>query len=73
MSAAARIYIIPKSSLLDHVSSRVIHGLKPYTKAYLSPKEVGHFLKHCTKLKTRKDMQGILKLTAKEKGLLTLS
>ena len=37
VSATARNYI-PKSSLLDHVSSRVIHDLKPYTKAYLSPK-----------------------------------
>ena len=39
VSATARNYAIPKSSLLDHVSSRVIHDLKPYTKAYLSPKK----------------------------------
>ena len=49
MSGAARDYGLPKMTLFDSVSSRVIHGA-PGPRPYLSPREegtLGHFLKHC--------------------------
>ena len=53
VSGAARDYGIPKMTLFDRVSGRVIHGVKPGPRPYLSPREedtLGHFLKHCAKL-----------------------
>ena len=40
VSQAATDCRIPNSSLFDHVSSKVLHGLKPWIKAYLSSKQV---------------------------------
>ena len=74
VSGAARDYGIP-----DRVSGRVIHGIKPGPRLYLSPSEEGtlrHFLKHCAKLgygKTRKDVLAIAESTAIDKGLLKSS
>ena len=51
--SGARDYGIPKTTLFDCVSGRVIHGVKPGPRPYLSPREegtLGHFLKHCAKL-----------------------
>ena len=74
VSGAARDYGIPKTTLFDHVSGRVIHGVKPGPRPYLSPREegtLGHFLKHCAKLgygKTKKDVLAIAESTAIIKG-----
>ena len=49
VNGAARDYGIPKSTLFDRVSGRVIHGVKPGPRPYLIPREegtLGHFLKH---------------------------
>ena len=79
VSGAARDYGIPKTTLFDCVSGRVIHGVKPGPRPYLSPREegtLGHFLKHCAKLgygKTRKDVLAIAESTAIDKGLLKSS
>ena len=79
VSGAARDYGIPKTTLFDRVSGRVIHGVKPGPRPYLSPREegtLGHFLKHCAKLgygKTRKDVLAIAESTAIDKGLLKSS
>ena len=80
VSAAAREYGVPKTTLLDRTSCRVIHGVKPGPKPYLSPseeKELGTFLKECAKVgygKTRKDVlniaQSVAQSVAQEKGLL---
>ena len=79
VSGAARDYGIPKTTLFDRVSGRVIHGVKPGPRPYLSPREEGtlrHFLKHCAKLgygKTRKDVLAIAESTAIDNGLLKSS
>ena len=47
MSGAARDYGVPKMTLFDRVSGRMIHGVKPGPRPYLSPREegtLGHFL-----------------------------
>ena len=75
VSGAARGYGIPKTILFDSVSGRVIDGVKPGPRPYLSPTEegtLGQFLKHCAKLgsgKTRKDVLAIAESTAIDKGL----
>jgi len=79
VSEAAREHGIPKTTLHDRVSGKVIHGVKPEPRPYLSPKEEGNlglFLKQCAKLdygKTRKDVLGIVQSTAVDKGLLRSS
>ena len=79
VSEAAREHGIPKTTLHDRVSGKVIHGVKPGPRPYLSPKEEGNlglFLKQCAKLgygKTRKDVLGIVQSTAVDKGLLRSS
>jgi len=66
MSEAAREHGIPKTTLHDRVSGKVIHSVKPGPRPYLSPKEKGNlglFLKQCAKLgygKTRKDVLGLV-------------
>lgn len=76
VSAAAREYGVPKTTLLDRTSGQVIHGVKPGPRPYLSPseeKELGTFLKECAKVgvgKTRKDVLNIAQSVAQEKGLL---
>ena len=47
VNGAARDYGIPKMTLFDRVSGRMIHGVKPGPRPYLSPREEGtpgHFL-----------------------------
>jgi len=79
VSETARKHGIPKTTLHDRVSGKVIHGVKPGPRPYLSPKEEGNlglFLKQCAKLgygKTRKDVLGIVQSTAVDKGLLRSS
>ena len=58
------------ASFIRECSCRVINGVKPGPRPYLSPREEGtlpHFLKHCVKLdngETRKDVLAIAELTA---------
>ena len=73
---AARNHGVPKTTLLDRISGRVIHGVKPGPRPYLSPgeeRDLGQFLKDCAKVgygKTRKDVLGIVQSVADDKGLL---
>ena len=79
VSQAAKSHGVPKTTLYDRVSGRVIHGVKPGPRPYLSPteeKDLGQFLKDCAKVgygKTRKDVLGIAQSIANEKGLLKSS
>jgi len=76
VNQASRYYGVPKTTLHDRVSGRVIHGVKPGPRPYLSPaeeEELGNYLKDCAKMgygKTRKDVLGIVQSTASDKGLL---
>lgn len=76
LSQAAREYGVPKTTLSDRVSGRVIHGVKPGPRPYLSSKEdkeLGSFLKDCAKVgygKTRRDVLSIAQCVAEDKGLL---
>ena len=53
MSRASRDFGVPRSTLHDRVSGRVVHGVKPGPKPYLDnaeEKELGSYLKHCAKV-----------------------
>lgn len=68
VSRASRDFGVPRSTLHDRVSGRVVHGVKPGPKPYLDnteEKELGSYLKHCAKVgygKTRKDVLCIVEL-----------
>ena len=52
ISQAAREHGVPKTTLYDRVSGRVVHGSKPGPKPYLTSKEestLGSYLKHCAR------------------------
>ena len=49
----SRDYGVPRSTLHDRVSGKVVHGVNPGPKPYLSrgeEKELGSYLKHCAKV-----------------------
>jgi hypothetical protein len=76
ISQAARDYGVPKTTLYDRVSGKVLHGTNPGPKPYLTMDEeqqLGTYLKHCAKVgygKTRRDVVGIVSTVATEKGVL---
>ena len=76
VNQALRYYRVLKTTLYDRVSGKVVHGVKPGPRPYLSPaeeEELGNYLKDCAKMgygKTRKDVLGIVQSTASDKGLL---
>ena len=76
INSAAHDHGVPKTTLKDRVSGRVAHGSKPGPKPYLTSaeeKELAEFLKSCAKMgygKTRRDIKGIAKLVAQDKGVL---
>ena len=50
---ASQDYGVPKSTLHDRVSGKVVHGVNPGPKPWLSrgeEKELGSYLKHCAKM-----------------------
>ena len=70
---------VPKTSLHDRVSGRVLHGVNPGPKPHLNSaeeKELGTYLKHCAKGgsgKTQRDVLGLVQTAATEKGVLRSS
>lgn len=76
INRAARDYGIPKSTLYDHVSGKVVHGIKPGPRPYLTAgeeKELGIYLKQCAKVgygKTRRDVLALVQTAASDKGVL---
>lgn len=79
ISQAARDHGVPKTTLYDRVSGRVVHGSKPGPQPYLSGQEeseLGSYLKHCARVgygKTRRDVLSIVQNAASEKGVLRSS
>ena len=73
---AAVEYGVPRSTLHDRISGRVLHGVKPGPKPYLHPEEeseLSQFLLQCSEVgygKTRRDVLSIVKSVAQDKGLL---
>jgi len=73
---AAREYDVPRTTLQDHLSGRVVHGIKLGPKPYLTKAEeskLAEFLEVTSSVgygKTRKEVMGIAEATAQEKGLL---
>ena len=71
-----RDFGVPRSTLHDRVSGKVVHGVKPGPKAYLDKeeeKELSSYLKHCAKVgygKTRKDELCIVESATSERGRL---
>ena len=79
VSKAARDHGVPKTTLYDRISGKVIHGVNPGPRPYLSneeEKELGSYLKQCSKIgcgKTRRDVFAIVQNTASDKGVLRTS
>ena len=79
VSRASRDFGVPRSTLHDRVSGRVVHGVKPGPKPYLDnteEKELGSYLKHCAKVgygKTRKDVLCIVESATSERCRLRAS
>ena len=68
------MYKIPKTTLYDRISGKVLHGSKPGPKPYFSPteeREMANFLIDVAKAgygKTRKEVQQIAGMAAHDKG-----
>ena len=77
VSRVARDYGVPRNTLYDRVSGRVVHGVKPGPKPYLNQseeKELGSYLKHCAKVgygKTRKDVLCIVESVTRSAAIYT--
>ena len=79
ISQAARDHGVPKTTLYDRVSGRVVHGSKLGPQHYLNGQEeseLGSYLKHCVRVgygKTRRDVLSIVQNATSEKGVLRSS
>ena len=73
---AAEEHGVPRTTVRNRLSGRVVHGTKPGPKPYLSndeEKELSSFLQSCANVgygKTRKDVMSIAQSVADDKGLL---
>ena len=76
---ASQLYKIPKTTLHDRISGKVLHGSKPGPKPYFSPteeREMANFLIDVAKAghgKTRKEVQHIAGMAAHDKGRIANS
>ena len=76
VNAVARSHGVPKTTLKDRISGRVVHGSKPGPHQYLTNEEeknLAHYLEEVADIgygKTRKQVQVIVEAVAKEKGLM---
>ena len=76
INRAALDHGIPRSTLKDRISGRVLHGTKPGPSSYLSEREENYlavFLKECAAVgygKARRDVLNIAQSVAEEKGVL---
>ena len=79
ISNAARDHGVPKTTLYDRISGKIMHGVNPGPTPYLSneeDKELGSYLKQCSKIgcgKTRRDVVAIVQNIASDKGVLRTS
>ena len=76
INQAAREHGVPKTTLRDRLSGRVVHGSKPGPKPYLTGSEeieLSNFIKESAKVgygRTRKDIMIIAEHVVKDKGTL---
>ena len=76
VNRASQDFNVPRSTLYDRVSGRVVHGVNPGPKPYLDQpeeKELSNYLKQCTKVgcgKTRRDVLCIVESATSEWGWL---
>ena len=79
ISQAAHDHGVPKTTLYDRVSGRVVHGSKAGPQPYLNgqeERELGSYLKHCARVgygKTRRDVLSIVQNATPEKDVLRSS
>lgn len=72
---AAKEHGVPRQTLQDRISGRVVHGTKPGPKPYLTSveeKELSNFLVDVSKAgygKTRKQIKGLVESVVRDKGL----
>ena len=75
INQAAREHGVPKTTLRDRLSGRVVHGSNPGPNPQLTSSEeleLSSFIKESAKVgygKTRKDIMIITKRVAKDKGI----
>ena len=76
---AAREHGVPRTTLHDRISGRVVHGTKPGPRPYLAAaeeKELSLFLVDTAKAgygKSRKEVKGLVEKVARDKGVLKKS
>lgn len=79
INKAAHEHGVPRTTLKDRLSGKVVHGRKPGPQQYLNSteeRELGLFLKECAGIgygKTRRDVMQIAQSVAAEKGVLRKS
>jgi len=72
---AAENYKVPRITLLDWISGKVIHGSKPGPSPYLNKEEesdLANFVAEVSEIgygKTRKQIKGMVEKVASEKGV----
>ena len=73
---AADLHGVPRSTLKDCLSGRVIHGTKPGPKPYLTVDEEGELSQHLLQAsamglgKTRRDVKCLVEVFVRKKGTL---
>ena len=73
---ASEMYGVPRTTLKDRLSGRVVHGTKPGPKPYLCHSEERELVDHLKKLsdlgmaKTRREVLCIAEIVAVNKGML---
>ena len=73
ITTAARVHGVPKTSLYNRIKGRVVHGVKPGPKQYLSMEEeteLAEFAIEAVCGQTRKQIMTIAENVAKDKGIL---
>ena len=76
INKAALFHSAPHSRLQDHIAGRVVHGVKPGPKPYLSDKEECTLAEHLVEAaqvgygKTQTQLKAIVRKVAQEKAIL---
>jgi len=76
MKRAAENYKVPRTTLLDRISGKVIHGSKSGPSPYLNKEEesdLANFVAEVSEIgcgKIRKQIKGMVEKVANEKGVL---
>ena len=75
---AADLHGVPRSTLKDRLSGRVIHGTKPGPKPYLTVDEEAELSQHLLQAsaiglgKTSRDVKCLVEVCVRKKGILLL-